>query len=278
MLSIRGEPMEYYDVINDALNYIESNLNMALNLEDVADELGVSKYYFHRLFSATLGISFNQYLLSRKLNKSLKLMYETDLSLTDIAYEVNFGNQASFIRAFKQLYNQLPKDVRKNHNLQMTPVPEIVKRDIKNLNGDLVTDFTLDQFNTLKIKGIVFQVDLSKDYKKTIEDHMNLLLEHNPFPKDTKGYVAYSNCSPNSPKFNVIYGVPLEFETDLPNVYEAEIPDMFCAVFRYHGNIIKIGDVLQSDFSRFLKISKNQSDAIHIDFFQEFDQVGQIEK
>ena len=43
-----------------------------------------------------MGCSLNQYILSRRLNAALSLIYNNNLSLTDIAYQLAFGTQASF--------------------------------------------------------------------------------------------------------------------------------------------------------------------------------------
>lgn len=42
--------MDHYEVIEDALIYIEKNLQQPLSLDSVANASNTSKYYFHRLF------------------------------------------------------------------------------------------------------------------------------------------------------------------------------------------------------------------------------------
>ena len=67
----------------------------------------------------------------------------------------------------------------KDHNLTPVPIPSVVKRPMKNINGDIVTDFTLTQFDSIRISGIVFEVDLATDdYKKKIRSHSKMLLDH----------------------------------------------------------------------------------------------------
>src|SRR3954465_7349621 len=100
--------MDHYKVIENALIYIENNIDQPLSLESVAKTFNMSKYYFHRLFSAITGCSLNQYTRSRKLNASLTYIQDETLSLTDIAYQLNFGTQASFTRAFKNEYGVTP--------------------------------------------------------------------------------------------------------------------------------------------------------------------------
>ncbi|WP_440114851.1 AraC family transcriptional regulator [Paenibacillus sp. QZ-Y1] len=49
--------MDHYEVIESALTHIENNLDQPLSLESVANTFNMSKYYFHRLFSAMMGCS-----------------------------------------------------------------------------------------------------------------------------------------------------------------------------------------------------------------------------
>ncbi|MGP4040928.1 helix-turn-helix transcriptional regulator [Gracilibacillus sp. D59] len=140
--------MDHYKVIEHALVNIEDNIQEPLSLESIAKTFNMSKYYFHRLFSAMMGCSLNNYILSRRLNASLQLIQHENLSLTDIAYQLNFGTQSSFTRAFKRQYGVAPSSLRgKDKNIPQEPIPQIVKRPIKNINGDIVTDFTLTRIS-----------------------------------------------------------------------------------------------------------------------------------
>lgn len=77
--------MEHYELVENALLYIEDNLEESLSLESVSNHFSISKYYFHRLFSAMMGCSINNYILSRRLNKSVSLIQNEKLSLTEVA-------------------------------------------------------------------------------------------------------------------------------------------------------------------------------------------------
>ena len=110
--------MDHYKVIENSLIYIENNIQQPLTLESVANTFNMSKYYFHRLFSAMMGCSLNNYLLSTRFNASLTFIQDDHLSLTDIAYQLNFGTQSSFTRAFKRQYSIAPSSLRgKDHPL-----------------------------------------------------------------------------------------------------------------------------------------------------------------
>lgn len=270
--------MNHYEVIEDALIFIEKNIQQPLSLDSVASASHTSKYYFHRLFSALMGCSLNNYILSRRLNASLTFIQNDNLSLTDIAYRLNFGTQSSFTRAFKRQYGIAPSSLRgKVESLSPEPIPSVVKRPIKNIHGDIVTDFTLTELETIRVSGIVFEVDLATDdYKTKIRSQAKMLLNSIDETVDGSCYVIYSDCQPNSTRFKVLFGIPYDIQIDKPNSFTVDVPTLFCAKFKYFGDLLDIGDVLKTDFARFLKVSKQESENSHIELIQVFDSVHEL--
>ncbi|MFS0868894.1 helix-turn-helix transcriptional regulator [Paenibacillus xylanilyticus] len=271
--------MDQFEVIENALIHIENNLDQPLSLESVAKSNNMSKFYFHRLFSAMMGCTLNNYILSRRLNASLQYIQTDHLSLTDIAYQLNFGTQSSFTRAFKRQYGITPSSQRvKAMHISQTPMPSVVRRPIKNMNGDIVTDFTLMEFESIRVSGIAFEVDLATDdYKTKIRSHSLKLL--NEMDKTVTGscFVIYSNCEPNSTRFKVLFGIPYDIRINKPFYFTVDVPPLFCARFKYSGDLLDIGDVLKTDYARFLKISRQEADESHIELIQFFDDIHNLD-
>ena len=217
--------MEHYEVIEEALIYIENHIQEPLSLEAVSHTFNMSKYYFHRLFSAMMNCSLNQYILSRRLNASLKFIEDRRLSLTEIAYTLNFGTPSSFTRAFKRHYGITPSSLRlKGKHLSQVPVPSVVKRPIKNINGDIVTDFTLTDFEKIRLTGIAFEVDLATDdYKAKIRSYANMLLNNIDETINSPCYVIYSDCQPDSTCFKVLFGIPHDIQIDKPHYFTVDV-------------------------------------------------------
>lgn len=271
--------MEHYELVENALIYIEDNIEESLSLESVSNHFNISKFYFHRLFSAMTGYSFNNYLLSRRLNTSVNLIQNGKLSLTDIAYRLDFGTPSSFTRAFKRHYGIAPSKLKENmETINQSPIPLVVKKPIKNINGDIVADFTLEEFNAVRICGIAFAVDLAtENYKLKIRTHSRMLLDNINQAINGPCYVIYSNCQPNSTRFNVLFGIPYDIKINKPYYFTEDVPSIFCAKFKYFGDILDIGDVLTTDFARFLKISKLEEEESNIELIQAFENVHQLD-
>lgn len=271
--------MDHYDVIDRSLLHIEDHLDQPLSLEDVASTFNMSKYYFHRLFSAMMGCSLSHYILSRRLNASLPLIQNDRYQLTEIAYQLGFGTQSSFTRAFNRQYSMAPSALRANHaTIPQSPMPSVVRRPIKNINGDIVADFTLTEFETIRLSGIAFEVDLADEgFKEKIRSHSLQLLDNVDNTISGPCYVIYSNCQPDSTRFKVLFGIPIHVQIDKPFFFNLDIPQLFCARFKYFGDLLDIGDVLKTDYARFLKISRQETEDSHIELIQAFDDIHNLE-
>lgn len=270
--------MSPFEIIKETLAYIELNLDRPLSLQEVAEHFAYSKYYFQRLFKAVMGISLNQYVLRRRLNKSIALLTETNWSVTTIALDLAFSSPSSFSRAFKKEYGISASELRAEpESIQPTPVPNIVDRPIKNLNGDIVSDFTINELEPMKVSGFVFQFNVSKaDFHQTLAHYANKLLDSLDYPYEGPAYIIYSDCLPNTTTFNLIVGIPLVVNLDLPYFFTVDVPNLFVAQFQYSGRLIEMTDVLNSDYARFLKIARQTADPSHINMIQRFDSIHDL--
>lgn len=269
--------MAFDELITQVLVFIESNLEEKLTLDTIANHFHMSKFYFHRIFAACTGKSLNSYVSMRRLNAAVGLIKQSNLSLTNIAYQLNFSSQAAFTRAFRQAFGVSPRALANGTvQIEVTGVPQIARRDIKNFNGDLISDFNIVKFQPISIKGVVFQIDLSEhDFKSKIRSQADRLMEELPAglkPWNKPCYMVYSDCMPGSSKFNVIFGIEAEFESPLPNVYPATVPELLCVSLNYNGDLLEIGDLFATDALKFLKVTRLRAANQHIELIQRFNQ------
>ena len=273
--------MAFDELITQVLVYIESNLEEKLTLDVIANHFHMSKFYFHRIFAACTGKSLNSYVSMRRLNAAVGLIKQSNLSLTTIAYQLNFSSQAAFTRAFRQAFGVSPRALANGTvQIEVTGVPQIARRDIKNFNGDLVSDFNIVKFQPISIKGVVFQIDLSeRDFKTKIRSQAVRLMEELPVelkPWNKPCYMVYSDCMPGSSKFNVIFGIEADFESPLPNVYPAAVPELLCVTLNYKGDLLEIGDLFATDALKFLKITRLTTANQHIELIQRFNHYSDL--
>jgi AraC family transcriptional regulator len=79
---------------------------------ELAKQTNTSPFHFMRLFKQTTGISPHQFILQLKIERAKQLINKSQLSLTEIAYELGFTDQAHFSNAFKKIIGVAPRQYR----------------------------------------------------------------------------------------------------------------------------------------------------------------------
>ena len=106
--------MDHIERLNRTIDYIEANLDKEMHLDLLANRFALSKYHFHRIFTALIGDPPFRYIEKRRLSRAAVALIETDQRIVDIAFEHGFNSHEAFIRAFKKRYALTPSRFRKN--------------------------------------------------------------------------------------------------------------------------------------------------------------------
>ena len=110
---------EYISRINSVIDYIENHLSQEMSLVELAEVAGFSKFHFHRIFYSFMKETLFQFIQRVRLQKAAdKLCMNTNVSITEIAYDCGFSSSAAFSRSFKSFFDQTPSQYRaKKSNL-----------------------------------------------------------------------------------------------------------------------------------------------------------------
>ncbi|WP_424629093.1 helix-turn-helix transcriptional regulator [Bradyrhizobium sp. SYSU BS000235] len=92
--------------------WIDDNSDQPLDLETTAKAAGVSSFHFLRLFSNVLGVTPHQYLVRARLRHAARLLADDTRSVTDIAFDVGFGDLSNFVRTFHRAAGVSPRRFR----------------------------------------------------------------------------------------------------------------------------------------------------------------------
>jgi AraC family transcriptional regulator len=92
-----------------AIAYIQDNLAQEISLNTIAEYLGMSHYYFCRLFKQSMGISFHQYVIQQRVERAKQLLRQGKMKISDIAIVCGFSHQSHLNRHFKRLTGVTPK-------------------------------------------------------------------------------------------------------------------------------------------------------------------------
>lgn len=96
------------------LRYINSNLlsQDKLKISSMADHFGISQGYFSKYFKKQSGVNLAEYIIKAKLRLAETYILHTDLSLKEIAYQLNFSDSSHLSNTFKKNYNITIKEFR----------------------------------------------------------------------------------------------------------------------------------------------------------------------
>jgi AraC-like DNA-binding protein len=92
--------------------WIDAHSHRQIDLDDAAAQAGISPFHFLRLFSNVLGVTPHQYLVRSRLRHAARLLSDDDRSVTDIAYDVGFGDLSNFVRTFHRAAGVSPRRFR----------------------------------------------------------------------------------------------------------------------------------------------------------------------
>ena len=99
--------------ITNILNYINENIsNSNLGVEHLAEELLLSRSKLYRKIKALTGDTATEFIRKVKLEKAKNLIETTDLTVSEICYQVGFSSPSYFTKCFKNHFNILPKEMK----------------------------------------------------------------------------------------------------------------------------------------------------------------------
>lgn len=101
------------DALKRAISFIRFNYHKDISINDVAIQADISERYLRSLFSQYLNISPLDYLNQIRINKSIELLRNTELSVKEICFQCGFQSPQYFSRIFKQQTGISPREVAK---------------------------------------------------------------------------------------------------------------------------------------------------------------------
>ncbi|MBQ8885763.1 MAG: helix-turn-helix transcriptional regulator [Clostridia bacterium] len=94
--------------------YIKNHLNQKITLDDIASAVGYHKAYLTSQFKKQTGKTIMQMVCFMRISKSLQLLRDTNLSVTEIAEQVGFSSYTRMVCAFQKVVGLSPSACRKN--------------------------------------------------------------------------------------------------------------------------------------------------------------------
>ena len=99
--------------LKSVLSFIRENYDKPLTLGEISNVAKMSDKYFCSFFKKMTNKTPIDYLISYRIECSARLLYMSDISVTDIAYSCGFNDLSYFIKTFKHLKGVTPREFRK---------------------------------------------------------------------------------------------------------------------------------------------------------------------
>ncbi len=105
--------MEWLKNMNNAIDYIESNLQDKMDYEKVAQVACCSVYHFQRMFSFITNVPLSEYVRRRKMTLAAFELQNSNIKIVDLALKYGYDSPEAFTRAFQLLHGITPTLARK---------------------------------------------------------------------------------------------------------------------------------------------------------------------
>ncbi|AOW10318.1 AraC family transcriptional regulator [Flavobacterium gilvum] len=101
------------DRLSDVFEYVKVNFKQDISLDEIAKIANLTPTSFCRMFKAKTQKHFVEYLNEIRVSNACKFLIETDMGMSEIAYECGYKTASNFNKLFKKLTGTTPKEYRK---------------------------------------------------------------------------------------------------------------------------------------------------------------------
>lgn len=236
--------MNYLDIMQNSIDYIEENLKSELTADELSKNAGFSLFHYYHLFQNVVGIPLMQYISKRKLYNAI---YEISCGqkITDTALIYGFETHAGFFKAFKREFSCSPTEYLKKHHRIVKPY----KINLYEEEYIMVTDKKLKEVLThwklkepIEIKNLYYEASGNKsDHVWIIND--NFILKISTNIQNLKHHIALSKALR---KAGLETTVPVP--TTDKNDYFMDDQLYFCLTNKIKGECIKTSEMYDGDY------------------------------
>jgi len=133
-------------IANDVMYYIYKYIDTDINIDELCDNLNVSRFHMQRIFKETFGQNIYECIKSIRLQKAANLLIANKYStITEITEKCGYASHSAFIKVFRQRFGMSPKQWRSGgYNsysdkiINASPSASISSADFTNIEPTIV--------------------------------------------------------------------------------------------------------------------------------------------
>ncbi|MCL2354017.1 MAG: AraC family transcriptional regulator [Defluviitaleaceae bacterium] len=250
--------MEWLQRLNDALDYMEDNLDGEISFEEAARLACCSQYHFQRMFSYIIGVSLSEYLRRRRLTKAAFDLQNGDKVL-DVALRYGYESPTAFNRAFQGVHGISPSMAQKP-DTSLKAFPRVSFQIT--IKGATEMDYRIVEKEGFRAVGVrtLLSTDMEENFKNitpfweetissgSTKEIVGLMNE------EPMGLLAVSTCN-GVDKENFYYICVSTNKPTPEGMFEVDVPKHLWAIFSGSGHPSSIGDLQKRIFTEWLPTS-----------------------
>lgn len=234
--------LEIINGLNNAIEYIENNLDSTIEIDEIAKVAFTSRYHFQRMFHVLTGFTLGEYVRNRRLTLAAEELTSKDAKVTDVAMKYGYESLDAFIKAFQRLHGVTPSKIKKG-NVRIKAFPKLSFQIL--IKGECEMNYRMVEKEKFKVFGVNFETTIVDNVLyKDIPEFCDKIWSDGTHYKINE-FLGYH-------KMNMLHGIHYDFNgdgcrkymmgwevpnKDIPNEYEiVEIPSCTWAVFDGKGN------------------------------------------
>jgi len=106
-----------------ARDHVDRHYAEPLDLGQLAAVASLSKYHFHRLFTATYGRTPAEHLTERRIERAQDLLRATNLTVTEVCMAVGYSSLGSFSASFNRVVGESPSAFQRRYGGDAPRIP-----------------------------------------------------------------------------------------------------------------------------------------------------------
>jgi AraC family transcriptional regulator len=230
------------------LTYIHDNPGGDLGLDALSDIACMSRFHWHRVFTAVTGETLAEAIRRVRLLKAANALVQDDASLAEIAARHGYADAASFSRAFRAFHHMSPGEFRERG-------VELVNQLRRNEGSSTMYPVSIETLPPARAAGVLHRGPYT-DLGRAFQQLGGILAARNLFAKTRALFAIYHDAPKSKPDTDLRAHVAViladDFPSDLPDLNYFDLAGGRHAVLQHTGPYATLGSAYEWLYGQWL--------------------------
>lgn len=152
--------MEWLDRLNQAIGYIEDNLDQEIDYAHLARIACCSTFHFQRMFSYIANVPLSEYIRRRRMSTAAFELQNSHIKIIDLSLKYGYESPTAFNRAFQSVHGISPSAAREE-GAALKAFPRI-SFQIK-IKGEVEMNYRIEKREEFRVVGVKEHLDMTAE-------------------------------------------------------------------------------------------------------------------